>query len=75
MRFEVGQIWHNGADRTVQAKVIAVTDDGLHATLRRITHGLGTFQLDVSAIVAGLQKWQLTVHPRSSAARECRSSN
>jgi hypothetical protein len=55
MRFEVGQIWHNGADRTVQAKVIAVTDDGLHATLRRITHGLGTFQLDVSAIVAGLQ--------------------
>jgi hypothetical protein len=46
----------------VQAKVIAVTDDGLHATLRRITHGLGTFQLDITAIVAGLQKWQLTAH-------------
>jgi hypothetical protein len=64
MKFEVGQIWRSRADSTVQAKVIAVTDDGLHATLRRITHGLGTFQLDIAAIVAGLQKWQLSVHPR-----------
>ncbi len=34
--FEIGQIWHSNADSTVQAKVIAVTDDGLHATLRRV---------------------------------------
>ena len=64
MRFEVGQIWRSRTDNTVQARVIAVTDDGLQATLRRITHGLGTFQLDIAAIVAGLRKWQLTVHPR-----------
>ena len=51
------------ASRVKSAKVISVTDDGLHATLRRVTHGLGTFQLDIAAILSG-QKWQLTVHPR-----------
>lgn len=59
MKFEVGQIWRSSADSTMQAKVIDITDDGLHATLRRITHGMGTFQLDVSMILAGFQKWQL----------------
>ncbi len=67
MRFEVGQVWHNSADKTVQAKVISVTEDGLNATLRRITHGLGTFQLDIAAIVAGVQKWQLPAHPKNRA--------
>lgn len=59
MKFEIGQVWQSSSDRTVQAKVIAIADDGLHATLRRITHGLGTFQLDAAAILAGVQKWQL----------------
>jgi len=59
MKFEIGQVWQSNADRTVKAKVIDVTDDGLHATLRRITHGLGTFKLDIAAILAGVQKWQL----------------
>ena len=59
MRFEIGQVWQSNADKTMQAKVISVTDDGLHATLRRTTHGLGTFQLDIAAILAGVQKWQL----------------
>jgi hypothetical protein len=59
MRFEVGQIWRSSVDGTVRAKVITVTDDGSHATLRRITHGMGTFELDIAAILTGLQKWQL----------------
>lgn len=59
MKFEIGQVWQSRVDRTVQAKVVAVTDDGLHATLRRITHGLGTFQLDIAGVLAGVQKWQL----------------
>jgi hypothetical protein len=63
MKFEVGQVWCSIVDRTAQAEVISVSDDGLHATLRRITHGLGTFQLDIAAILAGVQKWQLSVKP------------
>jgi hypothetical protein len=63
MNFEVGQLWCSIADRTAQAEVISVSDDGLHATLRRITHGLGTFQLDIAAILAGVQKWQLGIKP------------
>jgi len=62
MKFEIGQVWHSVAHRIVQAKVLAVTDDGLHATLRRIAHGSGTFQLDISAISVGLQKRQLAPH-------------
>jgi hypothetical protein len=61
MKFEIGQVWCSNADMTLKAKVVAVTKDGLHATLRRLTHGLGTFQLDAAAILAGVQRWQLAL--------------
>ena len=62
MRFELGQIWHKITDETSQAKVIEVSDNGLQAKLRMITHGLGTFELSIAAITAGIQKWHLTPH-------------
>jgi len=74
MKFEIGQVWQSKADRTVKDKVIDVTDDGLHATLRRITHGLGTFQLDISAISVGVQKWQLAARPRGGSSENARQA-
>jgi hypothetical protein len=59
MRFELGQVWQKITDETTQAKVIEVSDDGLQAKLRMITHGLGTFELSVGAITAGIQKWRI----------------
>ena len=59
MRFELGQVWQKIADGTSQAKVIEVSDDGQRAKLRMITHGLGTFELDASAMTVGIQKWRL----------------
>ena len=40
----------------MRAEVIKISDDGLQASLRWITRGIGTFQLDVATILAGLQK-------------------
>jgi hypothetical protein len=52
MKVEVGPVWCSMPDGTAQAEVMSVSGDGLHATLRRITHGMGTFQLDIAAILA-----------------------
>jgi hypothetical protein len=59
MGFELGQIWQNINDETSQAEVIEVSDNGLHAKISMITHGLGTTELDISAIAVGIQKWRL----------------